>query len=120
MVASGANYDYSSALRLLLHGKPDQIHHDEEGLFAGLPNPFAAMRYHSLVARRETLPTGVRVTATLADGTIMAVERPGLCVYGVQFHPESIGTPDGDALIANFLTLARRTDGAAATMPVTQ
>lgn len=90
----------------IVHGKPSPIHHDGSTLFAGLADPFPAMRYHSLVARRETIPSTLRVTAWLEDGTVMAVERPGTRVFGVQFHPESIGTPDGDRLIANFLRSA--------------
>ena len=88
-----------------VHGKPDAILHDGGVLFAALPSPFQAMRYHSLVAAPASLPPGLQVTARLADGTIMAVHRVGTDVHGVQFHPESIGTPDGDAIIAAFLAL---------------
>ena len=90
----------------IVHGKPSPVLHDGHGLFEGVPMPFEAMRYHSLVARRESLPASLRVTAWLEDGTVMAVERPGTRVFGVQFHPESIGTPEGDRLIANFLRSA--------------
>lgn len=88
-----------------VHGKPDAIHHDAGGLFAALPSPFQAMRYHSLIAASASLPASLQVTARLGDGTIMAVHRVGTDVHGVQFHPESIGTPDGDAIIAAFLAL---------------
>ena len=88
-----------------IHGKPDAIWHEGGGLFAALPSPFQAMRYHSLIADAATLPALLQVTARLADGTIMAVQRTGTDVHGVQFHPESIGTPQGDAVIAAFLAL---------------
>ncbi len=88
-----------------VHGKTAAIYHEGGGLFAGMPSPFEAMRYHSLVARRESLPTTLQVSAWLADGTVMAVQRVGTQVHGVQFHPESVGTPDGDAVVAAFLSL---------------
>ncbi len=90
----------------LMHGKTSPIHHSGEGLFAGLPNPFTATRYHSLSVPRENLPKALEVTAWTDDGEIMGlrhVERP---VFGVQFHPESIATEGGHALLANFLDLA--------------
>lgn len=98
----------------VVHGKPSPVFHDGQGLFAGLPQPLQAMRYHSLVARRSDLPAALRVTAWLQDGTIMAIERPGAAVWGVQFHPESVGTPDGHGIILNFLAMPSAT---AATSP---
>lgn len=93
----------------IVHGKTGRIRHDDEGLFAGAPQPMTAMRYHSLVAASDTLPACLRVTATLDEPgkapLIMAVAHTSLPLFGVQFHPESIGTPDGDALIRNFLAV---------------
>ena len=91
----------------VMHGKTSLIEHDGTGLFAGIANPFAAMRYHSLVADAEQMPEGLRVNEHTADGVVMAVEHRTLPVYGVQFHPESIGTPEGPRVLANFLGLAR-------------
>lgn len=91
----------------VMHGKTSLIEHDGTGLFAGIPTGFAAMRYHSLVADAELLPECLRVNARTADGVVMAVEHRSAPVYGVQFHPESIGTPAGPRLLANFLALAR-------------
>ncbi len=76
-----------------------------EGLFAGLPNPFEAGRYHSLAARQDRVPEVLAVTARTAEGEIMGVRHATLNVVGVQFHPESVLTPDGPALLANFLAL---------------
>ncbi len=89
-----------------VHGKTSAVYHEGGGLFAGMTSPFEAMRYHSLVARRESLPSTLRVSAWLADGVVMAVQRIGTEVHGVQFHPESVGTPDGDAVVAAFLALS--------------
>ena len=89
------------------HGKPSPVEHDHAGLFEGLHSPFQAGRYHSLVAERATLPETLRVTAWTDDGVVMAlrhVERP---LFGVQFHPESVLTPEGNRLLGNFLRLAR-------------
>ena len=91
----------------LMHGKTDWIHHDDRGLFAGLPNPFQATRYHSLVVKRETLPDCLEVTAETPDGLIMALSHKTLPTHGVQFHPESIASQHGHALLQNFLRLAR-------------
>jgi anthranilate synthase component 2 len=91
----------------IMHGKASFIEHDGTGLFAGVVSPFAAMRYHSLVADPETLPSCLRVNAHSADGVVMAVEHRSAPVFGVQFHPESIGTPEGLRILANFLALAR-------------
>jgi len=87
-----------------MHGKASAIHHDGQGLFAGLPNPFAAARYHSLAVRRDSLPACLRVTATAEDGEIMALAHETHPVVGVQFHPESVLTEYGDALLGRFLT----------------
>jgi anthranilate synthase component II len=91
----------------LMHGKTSPILHDGKGLFAGLPNPFAATRYHSLVVERESLPQELEVTAWVAEGEIMGMQHKTLPVWGVQFHPESILTEGGMELLANFLTLSR-------------
>lgn len=87
----------------LMHGKTSRIHHDGRGIFTGLPNPFVATRYHSLVIDEATLPDALTVTARSEDGVIMGVrDRTGL-VEGVQFHPESILTTVGKDLLRNFL-----------------
>ena len=91
----------------VMHGKLSTIEHDGQGLFADLPSPFAATRYHSLVAEPETLPTCLEVTARTADGVIMAVRHRELPIHGVQFHPESIETEHGHRLLRNFLALIR-------------
>lgn len=88
------------------HGKASLIHHDGEDLFRGLPNPFAAGRYHSLRANRERLPEVLRLTAWTEDGLVMAVRHRQLPRWGIQFHPESILTPQGDRLIGRFLAAA--------------
>ena len=87
----------------LMHGKTSLVHHDGRGVFTGLPNPFEAGRYHSLIARREAIPATLEVTAWTAEGEIMGVRHRELAVEGVQFHPESILTPDGPTLMGNFL-----------------
>ncbi len=94
-----------------MHGKVDQVHHGDaedegRGLFAGLPSPFEATRYHSLHVRPETLPPSLRATAWTADGVIMALRHVAHPVFGVQFHPESIASPSGGAIVANFLRIA--------------
>ena len=86
----------------LMHGKISMIAHDGAGIFTGLPNPFQATRYHSLIVDRATLPSELEVTAE-ADGLIMGLRHRTLPVEGVQFHPESILTPTGKDLLANFL-----------------
>jgi anthranilate synthase/aminodeoxychorismate synthase-like glutamine amidotransferase len=88
------------------HGKASAVSHDGTGLYAGLPSPFPAARYHSLVVRREGLPEDLSVTAVSDDGLIMGLAHRRLPVFGVQFHPESILTPDGERLLANFLRIA--------------
>jgi len=91
----------------LMHGKTSQIHHQGTGLFAGLPDPFEATRYHSLAVAREDLPSALVVTAETEDGEIMGMRHAEHAVFGVQFHPESILTVHGKDLLANFLRLAR-------------
>jgi len=86
-----------------MHGKASRIHHDGNGLFAGLPNPFTAARYHSLVISRAGLPAELRVTASAEDGEIMAVEHARHPVIGLQFHPESVLTDYGYVLLDRFL-----------------
>jgi anthranilate synthase component II len=86
----------------LMHGKVSMIAHDGSGVFAGLPNPFQATRYHSLIVERSTLPSELEITAE-ADGLVMGMRHRTLPVEGVQFHPESILTPTGNDLLANFL-----------------
>jgi anthranilate synthase component 2 len=87
----------------IVHGKLGQIEHQGEGLFAGLPSPFAATRYHSLVVERDSLPESLKITAALEDGTIMGLQHRELPIHGVQFHPESIRSEHGHALLQNFL-----------------
>jgi anthranilate synthase component 2 len=91
----------------LMHGKLSTIYNDGEGLFAGLPEEYLATRYHSLIVDSTTLPPCLRITATTRDGLIMALEHTEHPLYGVQFHPESIASAYGHALLANFLTLAK-------------
>jgi anthranilate synthase/aminodeoxychorismate synthase-like glutamine amidotransferase len=90
----------------LMHGKVSPVHHDGRGVFAGLPEPFEAGRYHSLIARPESLPGVLEVTARTAEGEIMGVRHRELAVEGVQFHPESVLTPEGPRLLGNFLRFA--------------
>jgi len=90
----------------IVHGKASRISHDGHELFAGLPSPLSVIRYHSLTIAPETLPESLEVTATTADGTIMAVRHRALPLWGVQFHPESILTEGGKTLLQNFLDLA--------------
>lgn len=87
----------------IVHGKLGAMSHSGTGLFAGLPSPFAATRYHSLVVERSSLPDCLTVTAELDDGTIMGLQHTELPIHGVQFHPESIRTEHGHALLKNFL-----------------
>ena len=86
-----------------MHGKTSPISHDGKGVFTGLPNPFEAMRYHSLVVSIEELPECLEVTARSDQGELMGIRHRSLPVEGVQFHPESIMTPDGVALLKNFI-----------------
>ena len=96
-----------------VHGKVWQVHHAGTDLFAGLPSPFEATRYHSLVVRREDLPPALRVTAWTEDGLAMGLAHADLPIWGVQFHPESIASRHGHDLLRNFLRLA----GAGAAVP---
>ncbi len=91
----------------IVHGKLGTIRHGGSGVFRGLPSPFHATRYHSLIVERPTLPSELEVTAELADGTIMGLAHRELPIHGVQFHPESIASEHGRALLRNFLELAR-------------
>jgi anthranilate synthase/aminodeoxychorismate synthase-like glutamine amidotransferase len=98
----------------LMHGKTSMVMHDGQGLFAGLPDPCEVGRYHSLIAQPESLPPELVVTARTAEGEIMGLRHRELTVEGVQFHPESVLTPHGPALMANFLRQrAARRDGEA-------
>jgi para-aminobenzoate synthetase component 2 len=91
----------------LMHGKTSPVHHSAQGVFAGLPNPLTATRYHSLIAERESLPDCLEITAWLEDGTIMGLRHRDLPhIQGVQFHPESVLTQQGHTLLANFLRQA--------------
>ncbi|WP_025869997.1 anthranilate synthase component II [Methylobacillus glycogenes] len=87
----------------LMHGKTSEIHHADKGVFQGLPNPYIATRYHSLVIERESIPDCLEITAWTEDGEIMGVRHKTLAVEGVQFHPESILTQYGHELLNNFL-----------------
>jgi len=88
------------------HGRSSSIAHDGDGLFAGLPQPLAVGRYHSLALASDSLPPSLRVTARSEDGTIMGIAHRRWPIYGVQFHPESVLTPQGGQLLANFCRLA--------------
>jgi len=90
----------------LMHGKTSPVTHDGTGVFAGLPSPFTATRYHSLIVPEEGLPREIKVNARAPDGTVMGFRHESLPIHGVQFHPESIATEHGHALLANFMTLA--------------
>ncbi len=90
----------------VMHGKTSLVHHDNSGVFHGLPDPFTAARYHSLIVRRADLPEVLHVNAWTEDGTIMGMRHRDLPIHGVQFHPESIATEHGHQLIGNFLTEA--------------
>jgi len=90
----------------LMHGKTSQIRHDGRTIFAGLPDPFTATRYHSLIVARETLPDSLEVSAWTEDGVVMGLRHRRHPLEGVQFHPESILTTSGKALLANFLATA--------------
>jgi len=89
----------------LMHGKTSPIQHTGKGMFLGMPNPFTATRYHSLVIKRDTLPDSLEVTAETEEGEIMGVQHKEFPVHGVQFHPESILTEEGRKMVGNFLKL---------------
>jgi anthranilate synthase component 2 len=95
----------------IMHGKTSPIEHDGRTIFAGLPRPFAATRYHSLLIERATLPDCLEVSAWTAEGEIMGVRHRSLPIEGIQFHPESILTLEGKRLLANFLAVARKGAG---------
>ncbi len=90
----------------LMHGKTSAVYHDGRTIYAGLPNPFTATRYHSLIVERESLPPCLEVTAETAEGELMGLRHSEFFVEGVQFHPESILTEGGKTLLLNFLRLA--------------
>ena len=89
-----------------VHGKTSQVHHDGGAPFSGLPDPFQATRYHSLVVQRDTLPDFLEVCAWTSDGTVMGLRHREHPTFGVQFHPESILTPEGKRILAQFLAVA--------------
>jgi len=91
----------------IVHGKMGLMHHSAKGLFADLPTPFEATRYHSLVVDRATLPDSLEVTAWLEDDTIMGLQHKTLPIHGVQFHPESIASEHGHKLLENFLDMTK-------------
>ncbi len=91
----------------IVHGKLGKMQHGGEGLFADLPSPFDATRYHSLIVDRATLPETLEITAELDDGAIMGLQHKTLPIHGVQFHPESIASEHGHKLLDNFLRLAK-------------
>ena len=94
--------------RTIMHGKTSPIRHTGVGVFAGIPDPFEATRYHSLVVRKESLPDCLEITAWTDDGEIMGLQHRSRPIHGVQFHPESIATEGGHKLLGNFLELAAR------------
>ena len=91
--------------KTLMHGKTSRIHHDGRGVFAGLPQDFAAMRYHSLAVERESLPSCFEISAESDDGEIMGLRHKEFPIESVQYHPESIGTPEGMKQMRNFVQL---------------
>jgi anthranilate synthase/aminodeoxychorismate synthase-like glutamine amidotransferase len=104
-------YSYGGAYgqaNQIMHGKSSLIHHDGKGVFAGLPNPFSAIRYHSLIVRNEGLPDCLEVTAWTDDNTIMGLRHREYSVEGIQFHPESFMTHVGKDILKNFLSGGRR------------
>ncbi|WP_300541723.1 aminodeoxychorismate/anthranilate synthase component II [Maricaulis sp.] len=98
----------------IMHGKTSPVRHDGSGVFAGLPSPFTATRYHSLAVKPETVPDVLAITATTEDGEIMGLAHRERPVHGVQFHPESIASQHGHDLLANFLALTAGPRAAAA------
>jgi len=106
--ALGAAYGGSVVRGEPVHGRAAEVHHDGRGIFRGIPSPFRAGRYHSLVVSPEALPGSLEVAARLRDGTIMALHHRELPLVGVQFHPESVLTEHGHALLRNFLSDERR------------
>lgn len=104
-VAYGGAVDQALSL---MHGKSSEVYHDRRSVYAGLPNPFVAGRYHSLAVAEVTLPDDLAISAYTSDGEIMGVRHKTLPIEGVQFHPESVLTPLGDRLVSNFLTMRIR------------
>jgi anthranilate synthase component II len=100
-IASGGTVDRTTPY----HGKASLVHHDGRGILEGVANPFEAGRYHSLVVLRDDLPAELELTAWTDDGLVMATQQRQLPRYGVQFHPESILTPEGPRIVENFLSL---------------
>ncbi len=102
-----------------MHGKLSRIHHDGSGVFAGLPSPFEATRYHSLTVERASLPDALEANAWTEDGLVMGVRHREFAIHGVQFHPESIASEHGHRLLANFLeaALGQRPTGAPKPLP---
>ena len=92
----------------LMHGKTSLIHHDEKDIFQGLPNPFEATRYHSLIIEKESIPDCLAITAWTDEQEIMGITHKSYLLLGVQFHPESILTKDGKQVLKNFLNLSRK------------
>jgi anthranilate/para-aminobenzoate synthase component II len=88
-----------------MHGKSSPVYHNGRSLYLGLPNPFTAGRYHSLAVPEDGVPDGFSIDSYTSDGEVMGIRHKKLAVLGVQFHPESIMTPQGDRLLANFLQL---------------
>lgn len=95
----------------LMHGKTSKIYHEGQDIFQSLPDPFMAMRYHSLSVQKQTLPPDLVITAKSDDGVIMAIKHHSYPVFGVQFHPESIMTVDGKMLLSNFLGYTNQSKG---------
>ena len=91
----------------VMHGKLSPVRHNGKGVFAGLPNPFQATRYHSLTVERESVPDCLEITAETDDGVILGLSHRELPIHGVQFHPESIASEQGHALLKNFLEIAQ-------------
>lgn len=89
----------------IMHGKTSQIHHNKNGLFTNISSPLTGMRYHSLIAEYKSFPDCLTITAQTDDNIIMALQHKTFPIYGVQFHPESIGSPNGKQIIKNFLAL---------------
>jgi len=95
----------------LMHGKTSEIYHDGQTIFEGIPNPFEATRYHSLIIERETLPECLQISAWTKEGEIMGVRHRGYLIEGVQFHPESILTTTGKDILRNFLRISTMGEG---------
>ena len=91
-----------------VHGKVSEIYHENTNLFRNINNPFNATRYHSLIVRKNSIPKNFNITATIKDGTIMAIEHSKIPVFGVQFHPESIATDSGHQLLKNFISFSTK------------